>query len=127
MNTRPFSIVILGWLFLLFGFVSFITGLLPLLGLSGTERPVPSLAQLGIAEISRLLAILGGAGLLLGRNWARWLLVGWMAYHVLIGWVHSPGQAMAHALLLVALSWFLFRPHVSAHFRDPQERQSATP
>lgn len=119
MNTRPISIIVLGWVFVLFGAVAFLTSLLPLLAESSAGPTATLSVDWGIAELSRLLAMVGGVGLLYLRNWARWLLVAWMAYHVLIGLAHSATQAVVHGVLLVALALFLFRPHISRYFRGP--------
>jgi uncharacterized membrane protein len=65
----------------------------------------------------RLLAVVGGVFLLRGHNWARWLLVAWMAFHVALSVMHTPVELIMHAVLLVVIAFFLFRPKVSAYFR----------
>src|SRR6185436_11330703 len=70
----------------------------------------------------RLLAIVGGVFTLRGSNWARWLLLVWIAYHVILSAFHSSGLVI-HSLLLAAVVYFLFRPRASAYFRT----EKATP
>lgn len=65
----------------------------------------------------RLLAIVGGVFLLRGRNWARWVLLAWLAYHVYLGTLHSAQAVIIHALLLAVIGFLLFRPRVSAFLR----------
>ncbi len=65
----------------------------------------------------RLVAILGGALLLHGHNWARWLLLVWMAYHVVLSAFHAVGELVVHGVLLAVIAYFLFRPQASAYFR----------
>ena len=65
----------------------------------------------------RLLAILCGVYMLLGSNWARWLLLVWLVYHVILSAFHSPVALIVHSLLLAVIAYFLFRPPASAYFR----------
>ena len=67
----------------------------------------------------RLLALLGGVFLLRGRNWARWLLALWMAFHVGLSVLHSTRELMMHLLLFGLIGYFLFRPVANAYFRRP--------
>jgi hypothetical protein len=66
----------------------------------------------------RLIAVVGGAFVLQGRNWARWLLVVWTAYHVILSAYHSLSELVIHAILLAVVSWILLRPEASAYFRS---------
>ena len=61
------------------------------------------------AVVVRLLAIVCGVFLFLGKNWARWLAVVWLAYHVVLSAFHSVGQTVFHLVLLVVIAWVLFR------------------
>ena len=70
----------------------------------------------------RLLAIVAGAFLLRGHNWARWLLIAWMAYHVALSAFHSPLELVVHVVFLVAIAWLLFRPDASAYFRGARAK-----
>jgi hypothetical protein len=63
-----------------------------------------------------VLAIFGGAFLLGGANWARWLCLGWMACHVLISAFHSLAEVAVHGLIFAVLLYFLLRPSVTAYF-----------
>jgi hypothetical protein len=65
----------------------------------------------------RLLAVIGAVFMLLGHNWARWLLIVWLAYHVILSGFHNLSQVVIHSLLLVVIAYFLFRPRTSAYFR----------
>ena len=48
-----------------------------------------------------------------GRNWARWLLVVWMAIHVAIS-IGQPKQLIAHLLIFGFITFLLFRPRAPA-------------
>jgi hypothetical protein len=65
----------------------------------------------------RLLAIVGGVFLLRGRAWARWLLLAWLAFHVVLSAFHNRVELAMHAGLLVVIGFFLFRPKAAAYFR----------
>jgi len=58
-------------------------------------------------SLVRLLAIIGGAFLLMGRNWARWLILAWMAFHVVVSAFHSISECVAH---LVCCWWSAIPP-----------------
>jgi hypothetical protein len=85
------------------------------LELKSGQRPGP---DAWLILFVRLLAIICGVYLWLGKNWARWLAVAWMAYHVVLSAFHSVGGTVLHALLLIVLAWFLFRPNVTRFFRE---------
>ena len=56
--------------------------------------------------------------MLLARDWARWLLTAWVAYHVVLSAFHSLFELVIHGLLLAVVAYFLFRPAASAYFRS---------
>ena len=71
----------------------------------------------GIAiEVTELVGLLAGIFMLLGHNWARWLAVAWMAFHVAISFPEMSKLAV-HSLFLAAIAWLLFRPDARAWFR----------
>jgi O-antigen ligase len=55
--------------------------------------------------------------MLYGFNWARWLLVVWIAFHVILSGLHSQFELLVHSLLFAVVLYFLFRPEASAYFR----------
>lgn len=114
MNRRPVSITLIGCLFLAAGIVGIAYHATDL----SSQRALQN--QLFWVLLVRLLAVVGGAFLLRGCNWARWLLLVWMAYHVILSALHSPLQLIVHGLLMVAIAYFLFRRQVSAYFRAPK-------
>ena len=122
MKKRPFSIAVMGWIFIVVGIITFVTGLLPLIypsisGISAGSDYSPH--ELGLILSVRILAVLGGAFLLRGFNWARWLLLVWMGYHVILSIMHPPMELLVHTILFAVVLYFLFRPKVSAYFQGP--------
>jgi hypothetical protein len=105
---RPFSVIFLGYLFIAVGIAALIYQLI-----KGTLD-----FWIIAIVLFELVAVLAGFFLLKGRNWARWLLMAWVAIHVYIGAQHSLSAGVPHLLLLIAIGYFLFTPPDSQFFRS---------
>jgi hypothetical protein len=68
-------------------------------------------------SLVRLVAIVCGIYMLRAGNWARWLSLAWIAFHVIISAFHSRVELGAHILVCAALAYFLFRPRTNEYFR----------
>jgi hypothetical protein len=130
MPRRPGSITLVGWLFILTGSLGLLKDWLPLLSPQAPAR----LAELTAAEgpgmlafiwAVRLAAVVGGAFVLRGSNWARWLLLAWMAFHVALSAGHSTVELLLHVVVFVPVSWMLFRPAAASYFRPDQAAMTA--
>ena len=121
MNQRPRSVTVISVVFIAFGGIALLTSLLPPADAASAQRVAEFKAQhpfeYAPVLVARVLAVLCGVFMLCGFNWARWLLMAWMGYHVIIGFLHSPWSALAHSLLFSVVVFFLFRPRASAYFR----------
>jgi asparagine N-glycosylation enzyme membrane subunit Stt3 len=73
----------------------------------------------------RVLAIVAGVFMFRGANWARWLALAWLGYHVILSAFHSWSETVIHAVLLAAIGFALFRPKVSAYFHLTPSADSA--
>ncbi|MGE0353618.1 MAG: hypothetical protein AB7I33_03385 [Gemmatimonadales bacterium] len=113
MKPRPRSITVIGWLFIAVGAAGLLKDLWPLLtpdaGNHLARLKADGLAGLGPAWTLRVLAIAGGAGLLRGHNWARWLLGAWMILHVGLSLLHSWTELLAHIVIVSPILYLLFR------------------
>ena len=105
---RPIAVTILGGLFIVAGTVGLVYHL--------RERPLEP--QIVLVSAIRVLAIVGGIFLLLGHSWARWLLLVWLGFHVVLSAFHSLSEASAHAALLLLVAYFLFWPPASKYFQS---------
>ena len=117
MNKRPPSVTIIGCIFIAAGIIGFAYHV--------TEfKTLPPFEVVWVCLL-RLLAIFGGMFVLRGHNWARWLLLVWMAYHVVLSAFHPLSELVAHGLLFVVIAYVLFRPQASAYFRvqEPTTRK----
>lgn len=110
MKRRPLSVTIIGWLFILAGAVGLVYHLSDL----SMRDPFPNDSVWVL--VVRALAIAGGIFCLRGMNSGRWLLVAWMAYHVVLSYFHSVSQTVMHAILLGVIVVALFHPRASSYF-----------
>jgi len=69
-------------------------------------------------ELTELVAIVAGVFLLRGRNWARWLAVAWIAFHVALS-LGNLGELVMHALMAVLIVWLLFSADSTRWFLPP--------
>lgn len=110
MNKRPHSVTIISCLFIAGGVIGFAYHVTEFKAL----RPFDF--SLVLVCLIRLLAILGGVFALRGRNWARWLLLAWITYHVILSVFHSFAELVTHCLIWLLVVYALFRPQASAYF-----------
>jgi hypothetical protein len=107
---RPLSVTIVGWFFIVAGAVGFAYHLSEV----SVHDPFSD-DSLWILLI-RLLAVVGGVLCLRGLNAGRWLLVAWMAYHVVLSYFHTFSELAMHAALLVVIVVALFYPRAAGYF-----------
>jgi hypothetical protein len=69
-----------------------------------------------LAAAVNVLGIVAGFFALRARNWARWLAVAWMAFHVVISFGHPAQELIVHSILLVLFAYGLFRADAHAWF-----------
>ena len=115
MKARPLSVTIIGWLFMIFGSVALISGLLPLGGASAAQI-LAEFKTHWMVHLARFAGIVSGLFMLHGFNWARWLLVAWMVFHIVISALHSWAQLLLHVVIFSVILFFLFRPRTSEFF-----------
>jgi hypothetical protein len=121
MKKRPVSITLLSWFFIMFGIAAVIASTVNARKNGADEAgnfTAENFAQFVLFPIViNALAILAGAFTLLGHNWARYFLVAWLGFHVLLSFVHSPSQVIAHTAFLIVAAFIFFRPPASVFFR----------
>jgi hypothetical protein len=66
---------------------------------------------------TQLLAIVAGVFLLRGHNWARWLLVAWLGFHVGLSALHPGHELVVHGVLMGVFVYILFRRPATEFFR----------
>lgn len=115
MKARPLSITIISWLFMIFGSIALLSGLLPLTG-ADTAQLVAEFKTHWMVHLSRLAAIVSGLFMLRAHNWARWLLVAWIVFHIVIGALHGWIPLVTHVLIFSVILFFLFRRTAREYF-----------
>lgn len=114
MRKRPLTVLILSCLYIATG----VFGLAHHLSEVTASQPFQS--DLVWASATSLAAIVSGAFMLRGSNWASWLALAWIAFHVVLSIFHSRQQLLVHGLLLLLFAYVLFRPEARAYFRRPE-------
>ena len=105
---RPLAVTVLAGLYILVGVIGFGAHFNEMLG---SPRD-------GIyVEFTELLAFLGGVFMLRGHNWARWLALAWMAFHVILSAFQAFHEFAIHAVFLAVIAWFLSSPDSMRYFR----------
>lgn len=66
-------------------------------------------------EVTELLALIAGAFMLRGQNWACWLALVWMAFHLVISFPVLR-QVVIHSIIFALIAWVLFRPDARRYF-----------
>jgi hypothetical protein len=110
MKARPLSVTIIAVIYIAVGAVGF-TYHFP----DFRNRPL-RFDTLGV-ELIRILAIIAGACMLRGQDWARWLAIVWIAFHAVLGAMHSFEQFTLHLALLAVVAVCLLRPTSRRFFR----------
>lgn len=115
---RPLPVTIIGWFLIAAGTVGFFYHI--------NELNIQNLfANDAIwVLIVRVLAIAGGILVLCGANIGRWLLIVWLAYHVVLSYFHSLSELIMHAILWAGVSLALFHPRIAPFFKGLKSRDS---
>ncbi len=127
MKKRPWSVTFIGWLLIVVGSVVLVAGLWPSAHTDASKYPPEPLYELALICLVRVIGIVGGVFMLRGRNWARWLVVAWIGFHVIIGFTRSIFSSVVHDSILAVAIYVLFRPRASAFFRGRNEPEKSPP
>ena len=111
MNKRPISVTIIGWVYILVGAIGFAYHF------PEFKAQYPFQYDIVWVELLRLTAIVCGVYILRAHNWARWLALAWVAFHVGISFFDSLQKVVVHGLILLLIAYFLFRPEARTYFR----------
>jgi hypothetical protein len=109
---RPVSVTAVAWLFIAVGVGAFILHSPDLLRLQKDALPI---------EFTELLSVLAGVFMLRRQNWARWLALAWMAFHVVITAYPPFHGLVVHVLIFSGIAYLLLRSDAAKYFRgaDP--------
>jgi uncharacterized membrane protein HdeD (DUF308 family) len=119
MRPRPLILTLFGWFLILGGAVGFVFRF-------PAHRP-PFRSEDFLPDILELILLLAGVFILRGRNWARWLAIAWIAFHVGLSFFHSLREVAVHTLILLAFACILFYPAAQAWFQAQSRVQRSGP
>jgi hypothetical protein len=111
MNKRPLSVMLIGCLYLATGALGLVFRVIEF------KPQQPFEYEIVWISIVSLIAMVAGAYMLRGRDWARWLAMAWIAFHVVLSFFHSRVQLAVHGLLCIVFAYFLFRTPATRYFR----------
>jgi hypothetical protein len=109
MKHRPLSITLISCLFIAAGVIGIIY--------HASELKDVATPEVSLVFFVRILAIIGGIFTLRAVKWARWLLVAWITYHVILSFFHSSAEVIMHFLLSIVVVVSLFHPKANTYFR----------
>lgn len=118
MNQRPVAVTLMACLLIAAG----LFGLAVHFKETLAQRPFHS-ESLWIVAVP-LLALASGVFILLGHNWARWLALAWMAFHVAISFFNSLEKVVVHVLFFMLIAYSLFRRDARAFFERPDQART---
>ncbi len=111
MNKRPLAVLLIGCVYIVTAVGGFAAHF------SELKLRHPFENDAAWVELISLVALVSGVYLLRGHNWARWLALAWMGFHVILSIFHTRLELAVHALFFAILTYFLFRPAATRYFR----------
>ncbi|HEX6822393.1 MAG TPA: hypothetical protein VF123_10085 [Candidatus Sulfotelmatobacter sp.] len=80
--------------------------------------------DLVLVSFVRLMAVVIGMFMLTGRNWARWLAMAWITFHVIVSAFHPVGELAVHLVLFGVFAVALFHRAAAQYFSAVKEPAS---
>ncbi|HWF93122.1 MAG TPA: hypothetical protein VN684_12610 [Terriglobales bacterium] len=113
-NKRPLAVTIISWIYIVVG----VLGLVFHLKEYRIQHPFEyDIVWIAIVEIA---AIVAGIFMLRGSNWARWLALAWIGFHVGLSIFHPWQELAIHSALFIVIAYFLFNRPSKKYFRNEQ-------
>ena len=112
---RPVSVTLLAWLYIAVGSIGFAYHLEPIVARHGFHSDDL------LIQLTEIVAVVAGVFILQGENWARWLAVTWIAFHVFISFFDSVQKITIHFLLFMLIAYLLFQPKARRYFQHLDE------
>jgi len=112
MKKRPLLVTAISWLLIASGVAG--------LGFHITEFAAANKLDYVLVSLVRALAIVAGGFMLQGSNWARWLSMLWISFHVVISAFHPITELALHILVFAAFAFVLFRSDAADYFRKAE-------
>ncbi len=110
MERRPIAITIVGCIFVATGVIGSAWHATEMKGAVSAQHDALW------AILVSLVAVVCGIYLLRRSDWARWLALAWLVFHVILS-LHSARELLVHSALLALFAYLLFRPQAGVYFR----------
>lgn len=111
-NKRPLPVTILACIYIAVGTIGFFYHF------SASFQSRQDFLHGGVwVELVELVALIAGIFMLRAQNWARWLALAWIAFHVAISVFDAFPKLAIHVLFLALIAWCLFYPAARKYFR----------
>jgi hypothetical protein len=114
---RPITVSIVGILFIIIGVLSLFKAVWPLVGGNAARTTDHEFMDSGIVFVSAVVALISGVFVMRGLNWARWLCLLWMAFHVVVSVFHNTTELLVHLLWMLVLIVLLTFGKAGIYFR----------
>jgi hypothetical protein len=112
MKKRPATVTAVACLYVLTGLASIAYHLLAF-----RRHPPGLLAGAGLCGLGAA-AVVAGIYLFMGKDWARWLALLWMAYHVVVSSFNGVEILLMHAAIFLLFAYILLGREARAYFRS---------
>lgn len=109
---RPWPVIVIAILYLLVGIAGFAFHFSELLARHSDAYAI---------EVTELLAAISAVGLLMRKNWARWLALAWIVFHVCISLFHPVQELAIHVAFCLLIAWALFQRESTQWFKTASE------
>lgn len=119
---RPTSVTVIAWILIVMSSLSLVTSVLtfnnPMVKEVMAQSPLPLSIQFAMMYVGLFVTLVSGIAMLMGRNWARFLYVGWSVIGFIVGLLTSPMKAamIPGIVVFAVIAFFLFRPKATAFF-----------
>ncbi len=121
MSKRPIPVTIVGWVYIATGAMGFVYHL--------PEFKPGDLFRYDVLwiELIRLVAVVCGVFMLRGYDWARWVALAWIGFHVILSAFHTLPEFAMHCLFFALIACVLFRRDTTRYFRAGGSREKGLP
>ncbi len=111
-NRRPIAVTCVAWLFIAVGTAMFLFHFPGLLHPHWDDF---------LVEFTELLALLAGIYMLRKKNWARWLALVWMVFHIALSAIPPFQGLVVHVVIFSGITYLLLRSDAAEYFRGTGE------
>jgi hypothetical protein len=105
---RPISVLVVAGMYIAVGAIGFVAHFPQLSAIHRDDV---------LIELTELAALIAGVYLVQGQNWARWLSVAWIVFHVGISFQDGLRPVVIHSMLCIGIAWALFHSTANRYFR----------